>query len=398
MNMNYGRNVATRRPMQASRVASSYVPQHLRLTQYTSQDSIVEESSPIMTDGEMMMSDDGYVDSMEVVGGPGGYFDTCDPCFDRGGCGPCALENCWLYRLGPIFRNTEWGFGATGFKSPRYDFIFEDGAGDEVDVVIPVDDSSFGYYFDFNMGVPLCNLTCGLLSAQFGVRSVHTNFDGNPISRDGRNQMFITTGLYRRVDYGLQLGVVADFLQEDWFIKTKVTQVRGDIAWVYPTGKVFGFRFATNTKTDGGSKSGTIELPLIGEGVIDWTATMNAETLNNYRFYYQYQSPLGGMAEYFAGWSNQSNGIFGAAWDLPLKECVSVKTGFTYFAPGNDNLNVQIGGDGHDCWNVYSGCIYRPRGRSWNRSYDKPLFNVADNGSMIIVRDVEVTETIRRPF
>ncbi len=31
------------------------------------------------------------------------------------------------------------------------------------------------------------------LSAQFGVRSVHTNFDGKPISRDGRNQLFITT-------------------------------------------------------------------------------------------------------------------------------------------------------------------------------------------------------------
>lgn len=410
-NVNSTRGLNSRRiqPMQASRVPSSYVPQHLRLTQYVSQESVVEDQAPIMSQEEMFIGDEVYMDSdcgncgecLDCCGSSGGYFDACDPCFDRGGCDPCVLQNCWLRHLGPLFRNSEWNFGAVGFKSPRYDMLLEykTNTGEDVQKNIVFDDSSYGFNFDFNSGIPLCHLTCGLLSAQFGARWVHSNFDGKPISKDGRRQVFVTTGLYRRVDYGLQVGVVTDFLQDDWYVTTKVNQVRGDIAWVYPSGKMFGFKFATGTRSDGNEKSWQhVPYHKPGAPVIDITYTNNTRTLEYYRFYYQYLAPCGGTAEYFAGWSEQNQAIFGADWDVPLKDFVAIKTGFTYFGPGRDTVDIDIGGDGHDSWNIYTGCVYRPRGRSWYRCYDKPLFNVADNGTMVQLRDIDVISAKEFPF
>ena len=386
-NANAMRGINARRAqvMQASQVPSSYVPQHLRMTQYVSQESVVEDQAPIMSEGEIVMDGPAYMDSgcggcgdcLDCCGTSGGYFGTGDACFDRGGCDPCTLQNCWIRHLGPLFRNSEWGSGATGNKFARFDLDLPGGE------KYAVDDNSFGYYFEFNTGIPLCQLTCGLVSWQFGMRSVHTNFDGKPFTKEGRDQTFVTTGFYRRVDYGLQFGCVVDFLDQDWFVKTRLEQVRGDIAWVYPSGKMFGFRFAVNSKTDGDEEN----ISFLGD---DFTVIESARTLNNYRFYYEYIAPCGGTGTYFAGWSEQSNGIFGADWDVPLKDFVSIKTGFTYLGPGRNTVAFDSGGDGQDSWNLYTGCVYRPRGRGWYRCYDKPLFNVADNGSMIQTRDITI--------
>ncbi len=405
-NMNSMRGVNPRRiqPMQASRVPSSYVPQHLRLSQYVSQESVVEDQAPIMSEQEMIIGDEVYMDSgcgncgecLDCCGSSGGYFDACDPCFDRGGCDPCIIQNCWLRHLGPLFRNSEWGFGASASKFARFDLELPgDLPLDLGGKTVAIDDNSFGYYFEFNVGVPLCHLTCGLVSWQFGMRSVHSNFDGHPVSKTGREQTFVTTGFYRRVDYGLQFGCVADFLNQDWFLQTKVRQLRGDVAWVYPSGKMFGFRFAYNTKTDG--EIYDIEFDVTDNISIESSVNENASTLNNYRFYYQYMAPCGGTAEYFAGWSDRHNGILGVNWDVPLKDFISVKTGFTYMKSDDDTINIDFGGDGQDSWNLYTGCVYRPRGRGWYRCYDKPLFNVADNGSMIQIRDVEILSAKIKP-
>lgn len=396
-------------PMQASRVPSSFRPEHLRLTQYVSQESVVEDQAPIMSDGEVIVGNEVYMgedcggcgNCLDGCGNSGGYFNGCDPCFDRGGCGPCVLQNCWLFRLGPLFRNSEWNFGAVGFNSPRHDYIveyeseFSDGT---VRDRVLVKDSSYGFNFDFNVGLPLCQLTCGLVSGQFGVRMVDSNFDGHPLSKESRRQVFVTTGLYRRVDYGLQIGVVTDFLRDEWLVDNSVNQVRGDIGWVLPSAKTFGFRFATNTKTSSQETRRVYHPTRLGEPTRYLRTDDFATTMDYYRFYYQYVAASGGTAEYFAGWSEQRNGIFGANWDVPLKEFVSVRAGFTYFGPGRDTVDDTNFGDGHDAWNIYAGAVYRPRGRGWYRCYDKPLFNVADNGTMVQLRDVEVREVSRFPF
>jgi hypothetical protein len=170
--------------------------------------------------------DEGYSVGNECgcdsCGVSGAYFE--DGCCGRGGC-PQSYGPCWLGNLGKALRTGEYFGGAVAFQSPLFT---EQGQDLPEDVNQLASDSSFGFYGGFNFGIPLCRLTCGLLSGQFGVRSVSTNFDGNEFTTEDRRQIFVTTGVYRRVDYGLQFGVVADFLHEEWFTETDLIQLRAE--------------------------------------------------------------------------------------------------------------------------------------------------------------------------
>ena len=302
----------------------------------------------------------------------GSVSDCGGGCCGRGGCpdGPC-----WLGNFGKAFRTGEYFGGATGFQSPLFTVPGQD---------IPIDenqlasDSSFGLYGGFNLGIPLCRLSCGFLSGQFGVRSVTSNFNGNEFTSEDRRQLFITTGLYRRVDYGLQFGVVADILHEEWFTESDLVQIRSDIGWVYPAGHTLGFRYTTGVQDD--TTNGTFN----GNQFFDYFQT----TDDNYRFYYRHNAPGGGYGEIYAGWAEASQTVFGVDVDLPVTDRVSFQSGFTaYF---NDDIvsadsNFQ-GGNLNEAWNLFVGISLKPQGRSWYRSYDRPLFSVADNGTMFVRR------------
>ena len=336
---------------------------------------------------ENVIYDDGYSssysDGVIVDGGCGcgecstGYecgttADCGSGCCGRGGCpdGPC-----WLGNFGKALRTGEYFGGATGFQSPLFTAPGQDLP---INENILASDSSFGLYGGFNLGIPLCQLTCGYLSGQFGIRSVTSNFNGNEFTVEDRRQLFITAGLYRRVDQGLQFGVVADILHEEWFTESDLVQIRSDIGWVYSGGSTFGFRYTTGVQDD--STVGTFN----GNDFFDFFQT----TDDNYRFYYRRNAPGGGFGEIYAGWAEASQTVFGVDVDLPVTDRVSFQSGFTaYF---NDDIvpaggNFQ-GGNLNEAWNLFVGLSFKPQGRSWYRSYDRPLFSVADNGTMFVRR------------
>lgn len=309
--------------------------------------------------------DGGYVESGDCCGGCDSYFD-CDPCCDRGGCPPGP---CWLTEFGGILRNGEYFAGVNGFQNP----LFAAGSSNNL-----VGDCNFGFYEGFNLGLPLCRLTCGWLSGQFGLRASQTNFDGNEFSSQTREQLFMTFGLYRRVDYGLQLGVVADVLYEDWFTETETVQIRSDYSWVYPSGTAFGFRYTENVQDDETS------------GIINRTPVTNLVTTSedSYLFYLRRDACEGGFGEAYVGWTDNEQTVFGIRSDLSISETIAVQSGFTYYYDDtlvSANSNHQ-GGNVGEGWNVAVGLVWHPRGRSFYRSYDRPLFDVADNGSMMIRR------------
>ena len=285
-------------------------------------------------------------------------------CCGRGGCSPADLENCWLNNLFGAFSGAEFFLGGAGFRSPNFQVP---GNGDIFD------DSSFGFYGGFNVGKPLCRLTCGVLSGQFGVRHVTSNFDGNSFSSDSRNQTFFTAGVYRRVDYGLQIGVVADVLREEWFTSTQTVQLRGDFAWVYPGGSAFGFRFTDNLDDD--ISDGTVD----GVPFTDLTTT----TLETYRFYYRHGVNSGGFLEVSGGWTGDDGFLVALDHDLPLNETVALQSNLTYVSGDESSTSLFTGGSGDEAWNVSVGIAWRPRGRIWYRSYDTPVLPVADNGTFI---------------
>jgi hypothetical protein len=294
-------------------------------------------------------------------------------CCGRGGCPPGGP--CWLGNIGKALRTGEYFGGATAFQSPLFT---EPGQSDPVNENNLASDSSFGFYGGFNLGIPLCRLSCGYLSGQFGIRSVNTNFNGNEFTSEERRQTFVTAGLYRRVDYGLQFGAVADILHEEWFTESDLVQIRADLGWVYQGGHTVGFRYATGVQDD------ITEGAFNGDQFSDFFQT----TDDNYRFYYRHMAPWGGWGEAFVGWGEAAQTIIGVDVDLPVTDYISFQSGFSAYL--NDDLvpatgNFQ-GGNLNEAWNLFVGISFKPQGRSWYRSYDRPLFSVADNGTMLVRR------------
>lgn len=291
-----------------------------------------------------------------------------DDCCGRGGCSSCDIGNCWLNGLASIFSTGEYFLGSTAFRSQQFTV-------DGNNTIF--DDASFGFYGGFNFGMPLCKLTCGVISGQVGVRTVSTEFDGNSFFNDNRDQTFFTFGLFRRVDYGLQFGVAVDVLREEWFTETDTVQIRGDLSWVYPSGSAFGFRFSSAAQDD------------ISNGIIagETFTGLGTDILETYRFYYRHTAAWGGFTDFSLGWSEDDHFVLGLDYDLPLSETWAMQSSLTYLAGEDVPDTSAFAGNGNEAWNLTVGFAWRPRGRSWYRSYDRPMFNVADNGSMIITRN-----------
>ena len=384
------RVVLSQRQLVARNSQAGYLPTHVRggesiRTAQLIDQTFVDGGSPIVGSGSVISTtapgctscgvnayggqviEGGMIDGgCSSCGDSGSYFD--DSCCDRGGCPPGP---CWLEGLGAILYNAEYFGGATSFRSAL--FSTPGGAAGTLS-----NDCSHGFYGGFNVGIPLCKLTCGVFSGQIGVRSVQSNFDGGQFTADNRDQLFVTAGIYRRVDYGLQLGVVADILQERWFTETETVQIRGDIGWVYPSGSTLGFRTTQNVQDDVSSGS------FAGNNFTNLITASN----DNYRFYYRHEAAAGGFGETYLGWTDSDQTIVGLDFDFPVTDRVGMQAGFTYFlnddnAPTTSNF---LGGNVGEAYNLFVGFAFRPRGRSHYRSYDRPLFAVADNGSMLITR------------
>lgn len=297
------------------------------------------------------------------------YAAGCDDCgldCRPGGCSPELIGDCWIGQVGKLFREAEYFAGAHGFSSISFAIP---GAN------VQQEDSSFGFHGGVNVGIPLCRLTCGLVSGQIGVRTVQSNFDGTLFTTDDRDQMFVTTGLYRRVDYGLQFGVVLDYLRENWFTNIDVMQLRGDLSWVYPSGNAIGYRFAESVQDD---ETNGIVNGLAFTGLV-------SDLFDTHRFYYRHSSPWGGFSDVYAGFSDEKHFIMGLDVDVALSECVALQSGFNYLLPDEDTRALIAQGQS-EAWNVYVGFVWRPQGRQWYRSYDRPILPVADNGTMILRR------------
>lgn len=333
---------------------STYVPRHLRQDQAGAAPSKIQ---PVPADGSsigsgaMIIEPEVGMDVGEVIDGDW----VEDGAMDCNECGVCETDccpprpACWLDGFGGVLYSGEYFIGGqahTGLSNRGTESQFGDECG-------------FGFYGGANFGVPLNWLTCGFLSGQLGLSSVNSNLGGNPAG-DAQHQLFVTGGFYRRVDYGLQGGVVADFMDAEWHFNPQVVQIRGELSWAYPAGHVYGFRFF--------------------EGVQDYedegSSIFDRATVDNYRFFARSPICAGGYTEFSGGWTQEGQGLFGADFDAPLSSCCALKSGMTYLftSDGHDN----------DAWNIYVGISFRPQGKGWWQNYHRPMFDVANNGNLIL--------------
>ncbi len=272
--------------------------------------------------------------------------DECGTC-PTNGCGD--RPPCWLDGFGGILYGGEYFIGSEAHA----------GIGVRNQQFEGRDECGFGFFGGANFGAPLNWLTCGLFSGQLGINHVSSNLGGRQFGAVN-NQLFVTGGFFRRVDYGLQGGLVADFLDADWNFEPRVVQVRSELSWAYPEGYTMGVRYT--------------------KGVQDYVdpnaQQFNRETLDAYRFFSRHPLCGGGYSEINGGWTRDGQGLLGGDVDVPMTDCVALKSGFTYvFTDAESDF---------DAWNIFVGITLRPSGRCWYDSYNRPMFDVANNGSLIL--------------
>jgi hypothetical protein len=280
-------------------------------------------------------------------------------CCGGGGCAQCCLIPCPVLSLD----NFEFFTGVHGFTGPK-------NRGQS---------GSFGFHGGFNWGAPI-PCSAGSLGAQIGVNAAFSNFSGGSFTEQDRNQIFVTGGLFRRVDWGLQGGLVVDYQTDRWYTDTDLAQVRGEVSWMFPCTHELGFWFTADTNDDTQISTFSGTTSSVSE---TWRAT------NLYAFFYRHRfgGDDGATGRFYAGFSGESDGLIGGDLRLPLNCDWALETGFTYLVPEQAATGSSGGGHEFESWNVGVSLVWYPGCRkAFGNDYYRPLFNVANNGSFMVTR------------
>ena len=304
------------------------------------------------------------------IAGPGCGADFCDGCdagFHEPACGVGYSHgpiDCIpvLFPILPINWNRfEFFAGAQGFTGPQ-NYAVGRLAGNEAG------SGSFGFFQGFNEGRSLQPLLGVDWAAQFGLRATQNNFDGAFLDDQRRNQLFLTAGISRRVDYGLQMGVVYDYLNDHWNYKARIGQVRGELSWVLGNCHEFGYRFMAQTNR-----------PTVTIAALQNSITLAA--INQHRFFYRYDLGRDGFIDAFVGPADSGATVLGVDLQSPFRGNWGFRGGFAYLNPGRTNVPAYQ----EESWNISFGVAWRPCGPTKRcEKYYKPLFDVADNGTFMV--------------
>jgi hypothetical protein len=221
---------------------------------------------------------------------------------------------------------------------------------------------------------------------QVGWRGTQTNFQPASIEagslllqKETRQQNFITTGFFTRAfeGRGLQGGAVYDYLNDNWFDNVDVAQVRAELSYVWGYHEL-GFWGAANL----GDQTSLFGPITKSNGL--------ASTLDLYCGFYRLQFGDANELKVWAGGTSEADGIIGSTLRAPLARSFAMEGTFTYVIPDrNHTINLDGAGASSQfspsAWNLGVNIVYYPAGRSRRSlaSPYRPLFDVADNGSMI---------------
>ncbi|MDA1040921.1 MAG: hypothetical protein O3A37_11620 [Planctomycetota bacterium] len=346
---------------------------------------IVIETSPDMGfDGGMEIPSDGmpgeamwmgqYPAELHVES----FYDDPYACDEEGGALPlhcCDGRICrWMRRFGKPYYGWRWyrdftaSVGVTAFQS-------------ESNLGL---NGNFGTNEYLNWSMPLWNAFG--IGWQVGARGVQTNFQRSTISNaagtfrtNARDQVFVTTGLFTRAfeGRGLQGGAVYDYLHDSYFDNVNVSQLRAEASYVWGYHEL-GFWGAFNV----GEQSSLF-------GPVTRTPGQ-ASTENLYTGFYRLQFGDANEWRVWAGGTASQAGIIGSSMRAPMSKSWALEGTFTYLIPGRtENFGELVPGvtvaSAPSAWNVSLNVVYYPARRSRRSlaSPYRPLFDVADNGSMI---------------
>lgn len=341
--------------------ARGYVPKHVR-TSYALQDEPMSGAGPM----EMMpraqpepvappaspMAESYLYDDMSMLhegGAACGHAGCGVECCEALPCGAYCWDGCEAFA------------GVQGFTGP----------------VNRGSTGSFGFHQGVNLGTPLQALFGDAVSGQLGVRTTQSNFNEAEFTMDERHQVFVTGGLFRRVDWGLQGGLVVDYFHEGYYFDADWVQLRGELSWVFPCEHELGFWFAANDQQQ------TVDA-IVRDG---FTTTAIQETYDStdlYAFFYRHRDDCSGTTwRTFVGFTGDSDALIGSEILAPINDSWGLRAGYTYLIPHEGGAR---NGFEEEAWNVGISLVWRPNGGFTRPTYFQPLFDVASNGTFLIDR------------
>ncbi|MEC7500187.1 MAG: DUF6666 family protein [Planctomycetota bacterium] len=336
--------------------------------------------------GEILIPDG--TDPMEV----GAFSDGCCPdC----GVAPCGCDPDWGYPL------PEYGTVCIPFLRPTLEFVdFSIGA----ESFAGPGDQGVNHNYGFNETVNLSGSWLdGWVGWQVGARFVQADFNGMMVLSNGRlsngrirhkddirHQEFLTVGLFHRATefQPWQGGIAADFMEDHFYYKTDLTQLRVEVSrrmwWRLDFGTWLVFRGDSEKNVE--EYRPTIPTPTIAE----------YQAANQYTLFLQWAFPNGGEARIYGGGGNDRDGIIGGYFWSPLSHSIAVTGNFGYLFSGKKNLvpgTAITGGVPYksleDSYGLSLNVAWYPhrRARIGSRNPYRALFPVANNGTFFVKRN-----------
>jgi hypothetical protein len=288
--------------------------------------------------------------------------ECCQACVnDCCSIGPGDVESCNSIRIRvPRWQELQISGGVQGFKNP-YDKDRDRG--------------NFGFHESFNIGAKVpytyVGYQVGYLAAQSQLNGTENPSPGSP---ESHTQHFTTFGMYRRTKDGPQFGSAWDVLVDRRHNTRTFHQIRNEISWLDRCTHEFGFS----------ATIGIMDHEETDEDILEELgADVTWEAADQYLLFYRLHGKRGGEGRFYAGFSDDSDGILGADMQLPVHDRWSVQTGFTYMIP---DARDGVDGSREEAWNLSIALVWH-WGCTARKCHDnpyRPLFNVANNGYMII--------------
>jgi uncharacterized protein DUF6666 len=244
----------------------------------------------------------------------------------------------------------------------------------------PIDqglNGNFGFHEGINFGTPLWD-EFGL-GAQVGFEADQSDLSGifSGDTTHSRRQYFFTTGLFHtpQCGCGLQGGLVWDYLNDNSLDDFTVSQLRGDLSYVFNCNEI-GFWFT----------AGVSDKTLISSHNVNLVrSTVTYSPIDLYAFYFGHKFCSGAEGRIWGGWTGGGlGGLFGADFSVPMGEQLSLDADFNYRIPNSlPNNAVPL-----ENWNIALSVVWRPWHHGCGECCDsyRPLFNVANNGSLMVNR------------
>jgi len=273
------------------------------------------------------------------------------------GCGSCVARpgpDYWCFPIClPRFKDLSVFGGVQGFRGPR-------------DFANNRSDSNFGFNEGINLSgsAPLVGLLFPQVSYQLGYRAVQSRLHGTASSTKDRSQQFVTAGFFRRVNTGVQLGLVWDLIEDDLDNDIDLHQLRYEVSLKSPQGREIGF-FGTSSTNDALSM-GTLY-----------------ETVDQYALFIRWVFGNGYESRLWGGATGDSEGLLGGEFYAPLSSRWAVQSGFNYLIT---DAADGLAGVSQESWNIGINLVWHlgKTAKRGCRSPYRPIFAVADNGWMFV--------------